>query len=140
MNKEFMKIAFKEAEKAFRKGNTPVGCVITFNNKIIAKAYNKKNSLNNAIYHAEIIAIRKACKKIRSWRLNHCSMYVTLEPCQMCMGAIVEARIKNVYYLLNSEYNSAFEGQKNKITVAKFTEDFEYPKLLSDFFKSKRNN
>lgn len=97
MNEYFMKIAFEEADKAYKKREMPVGAVIVKNGKIIGKGYNKKEKTKNALMHAELIAIKKACKKNKDWRLNECVMYVTLEPCLMCMGAIAESRIKNIY-------------------------------------------
>ena len=97
-NKEyFMKEALKEAKKAYNKLEVPVGVVIVKDDKIIARAYNQKEMKNNPIKHAEIIAIEKACKKLNNWRLNDCEMYVTLEPCPMCTGAIINSRIKKVY-------------------------------------------
>ena len=97
-NKEyFMKEALKEAKKAYKKEEVPVGVVIVKENEIIARAYNQKEMKNSPIKHAEIIAIEKACKKLNNWRLNDCEMYVTLEPCPMCTGAIINSRIKKVY-------------------------------------------
>ena len=97
-NKEyFMSEALKEAKKAYKKLEVPVGVVIVKDEKIIARAYNQKEEKNSPIKHAEIIAIEKACKKLNNWRLNDCEMYVTLEPCPMCTGAIVNSRIKKVY-------------------------------------------
>ncbi len=97
MNK-FMIAALKEAQKAYDIKEVPVGCVIVKNNKIIARAHNKRETSQNTIGHAEILAIQKACKKIGSWRLNDCDLYVTLEPCSMCSGAIIQSRIKNLYF------------------------------------------
>ena len=94
---EYMKIALKEAKKAKEKNEVPIGAVIVSEGKIISKAHNLRETKNNSLCHAEIIAINKACKKNKDWRLNECKMYVTLEPCMMCMGAIVESRIKKVY-------------------------------------------
>ena len=88
MYEKYMKIALKQAEKALKYNEVPVGCVIVKNNKIIAKAYNKKEKTKNVIQHAEIIAISKACKKIKNWRLDNCEIYITMEPCMMCSGAI----------------------------------------------------
>ena len=93
----FMKEALKEAKKAYNKLEVPVGVVIVKDDKIIARAYNQKEIKNSPIKHAEIIAIEKACKKLNNWRLNDCVMYVTLEPCPMCTGAIINSRIKKVY-------------------------------------------
>lgn len=91
-----MKEAIKEAKKAARIGEVPIGCVIVFDNKIIARGYNKRNTKKTTLAHAEIAAIQKASKALGDWRLEDCTMYVTLEPCQMCSGAIVQARIKEV--------------------------------------------
>ena len=97
-NKEyFMKEALKEAKKAYNKLEVPVGVVIVKDDNIIARAYNQKEMKNTPIKHAEIIAIEKACRKLNNWRLNDCEMYVTLEPCPMCTGAIINSRIKKVY-------------------------------------------
>lgn len=95
---KFMKEALKEAKKAYLINEIPVGCVIVKDDKIIARGYNKREKNNQAIDHAEIIAIRKASKKLNSWRLDNCKMYITLEPCIMCSGAIIQSRIKDVYY------------------------------------------
>ena len=93
----FMKEALKEAKKAYEKLEVPVGVIIVKDDQIIARAYNQKEKKNNPIKHAEIIAIEKACKKLQNWRLNDCEMYVTLEPCPMCAGAIIGSRIKKIY-------------------------------------------
>ena len=85
-----MKLAMKEATKAYKNGDVPVGAVIVKNNKVIAKAHNMKEKNKSAIKHAEIIVIEKACKKVKNWHLNDCELYVTLEPCMMCCGAIIQ--------------------------------------------------
>ncbi len=90
--------AYKQAIKAKEQGEIPIGAVIVYNNKIISRAYNKREKSQNATHHAEILAINKACKKLKSWRLEDCEIYVTLEPCIMCYGAIINARIKKLYY------------------------------------------
>ncbi|MGB9780442.1 tRNA adenosine(34) deaminase TadA [Caldanaerobacter sp.] len=97
MANKFMEEALKEAKKSFELGEVPVGAVIVKDGEIIARGHNQKESSNDATAHAEIIAIREACKRLGSWRLEDCSLYVTMEPCPMCAGAIVEARIKRVY-------------------------------------------
>lgn len=97
-NIEFMQHALNLAKKAYRKGEVPVGAIITRNNKIVSEAYNRREKKQNALYHAEILAIDKACKKLKSFRLDDCEMYVTLEPCPMCSGAIINARLKKVYF------------------------------------------
>lgn len=96
MDKKFMKAAMKEAEKATKIGEVPIGCVIVFEDKIISRGYNRRIADQNVLSHAEIIAIKKACKKIGDWRLEGCTLYVTLEPCPMCAGAIIQARIPRV--------------------------------------------
>ncbi len=93
-----MKAALLEAEKAEKINETPIGAVIVRDGKIIARGYNKRETKKNALMHAEIIAIDKACKKLGGWRLPGCDIYVTLEPCPMCSGAIIQARIENVYF------------------------------------------
>ena len=97
VEEKFMIEALKEAKKAYEKQEVPVGAVIVKNGKVIARAHNLKETKNTATSHAEILAIEKASKKLNSWRLIDCDMYVTLEPCTMCMGAIILARIKNLY-------------------------------------------
>ncbi len=98
MDIKFMKAALKEAEKAEKIAEIPVGAVIVKDGKIIARAYNKRETKKNALFHAEVLAIDKACKKLGGWRLFGCDMYVTLEPCPMCAGAIIQSRIDNVYF------------------------------------------
>ncbi len=95
-DESFMKQAVKQAKKAYDKLETPIGCVIVHEDKIIAKGYNKRNMKKNTLAHAEILAINKASKVLGDWRLEDCTMYVTLEPCPMCAGAIVQARIPRV--------------------------------------------
>ncbi len=95
-DERFMKEAIKQAKKAYAKEETPIGCVIVYEGKIIARGYNKRNEKKNTLAHAEISAIHKASKRMGDWRLEGCTMYVTLEPCPMCAGAIVQARIPKV--------------------------------------------
>ena len=94
---KYMEEALKEAKKAYKKLEVPVGAVIVKNHKIIARAYNQKEKDKMATHHAEILAIKRACKKLKNWRLTDCEMYVTLEPCPMCAGAIINSRIGKVY-------------------------------------------
>lgn len=98
MNQKFMKEALKQAQLAYDQDEVPIGAVIVRDGKIIARAHNKKESKQLATSHAEIEVIQKACKKLKSWRLDDCDLYVTLEPCSMCAGAIVQARLKHVYF------------------------------------------
>ena len=93
---KYMKAAIREAKKAYALGEVPIGCVIAYEGKIIGRGYNRRNTDKNTLAHAEITAINKASKKIGDWRLEGCTLYVTLEPCQMCSGAIVQARIDEV--------------------------------------------
>lgn len=97
MQEKYMKMALKEAQKAYDKEEIPVGAIIVKDDKIIAKAHNLKEIKNDTTRHAEILAIQKASKKLNSWRLEDCEMYVTLEPCSMCAGALIQSRIKKVY-------------------------------------------
>ena len=115
-NKEyFMNEALKEAQKAYKKQEVPVGVVIVKDDKIIARAYNQKEMKNSPIKHAEIIAIEKACKKLNNWRLNDCQMYVTLEPCPMCTGAIINSRINRIYIGAVQEKTGACGSKVNLI-------------------------
>ena len=96
IHEQYMKAAIKQAKKAYDLGEVPIGCVIVHEGKIIGRGYNRRNTDKNTLAHAEITAINKASKKIGDWRLEECTLYVTLEPCQMCAGAIVQARITEV--------------------------------------------
>ena len=96
IHEKYMKAALKQAQKAYALGEVPIGCVIVHEGKIIGRGYNRRNTDKNTLAHAEITAINKASKKIGDWRLEECTLYVTLEPCQMCAGAIVQARITEV--------------------------------------------
>jgi tRNA(adenine34) deaminase len=95
-DEKYMREAIKQAKKAALAGDVPIGCVIVQNDKIIARGYNKRNAKKTTLAHAELLAIEKASKKVGDWRLEDCTMYITLEPCQMCAGAIVQARIPKV--------------------------------------------
>ncbi|MDY3031513.1 MAG: tRNA adenosine(34) deaminase TadA [Clostridia bacterium] len=98
MQEKFMREAIKQAKKAAKIGEAPIGAVIVRNGEVIARGYNKRETKKNALLHAEIIAIDRACKKLGGWRLPGCEMYVTLEPCPMCSGAIINSRIEKVYF------------------------------------------
>lgn len=95
-DEKYMKLALKQAQKAYELGEVPIGCVIVQDGKVIGRGYNRRNTDKNTLAHAEITAINKASKKVGDWRLEDCTLYVTLEPCQMCSGAIVQARIPKV--------------------------------------------
>lgn len=135
MNNKYIELAIKEAKKAYKKGEVPVGAVIVKDEKIISKAYNTIEKEQNPIKHAEIKAIEKATKKLKNWRLNDCELYVTLEPCEMCRGAIYLSRIKKTYYILSRKdikNNSDIKLEKLNAN------EKEYLNMLQDFFKEKR--
>lgn len=142
-----MKIALLEAKKSLKNGDVPVGAIIIKNGKIIAKAHNEKEKKKSAIRHAEIIVIEKACKKLKTWYLDDCDLYITLEPCMMCCGAIIQSRIKNVYYATESKkfgyvesINELLNEKNNHIpNVYSGMEKEKSAKLLIDFFKDKRD-
>jgi len=139
MKKNYFNEVIKEAKKAYKKNNVPVGAIIVKNNKIIARAYNKKEKTKIATHHAEILAIEKACKKLNTWRLSECKMYVSLEPCLMCKGAIVESRIKEVIYYTKQTKNRIdfVDNVKNtKFVYEMINNDCEL--MLKSFFESKR--
>ncbi len=145
---KYMLEALKEASKAYSINEVPVGCVIVFDNKIIARAHNKRETTQNTIAHAEILAIQKASKKLKSWRLEDCSIFVTLEPCSMCSGAIIQARIKNLYYGANDHKTGAAGSVYNMFDI-KFNHTVNvYPsimkqeceKIISNFFIELRNS
>lgn len=142
-----MKAAVNEAKKAAIKDEVPIGAVIVYGGKIIARGHNTRQKTQNAVNHAEIIAIQKACKKIGSWRLIDCDIYVTLEPCPMCAGAIINSRISNVYFgaydqkagCAGTLYNLPVDERFNhRANVVGGVMEQECANLLSDFFKQKR--
>jgi len=127
---KFMKAALKEAKKAFDKEEIPVGAVIVKNGKIISRAHNSKESSKNACGHAEILAIQKACKKAGAWRLLDCEMYVTLEPCPMCAGALIQSRISKVYIGTEDEKTGACGSKLNLLEDYKFNHDVQVEKYI----------
>ena len=142
-----MKIALEEAKKAYKKDEVPIGAIIVKDGKVIAKAHNLRERKKQACAHAEILAIQKACKKLKAWRLEDCEMYVTLEPCPMCAGAIMNARIKKLYIgamepkfgSVGSKINLLEEVVFNHIVeVEKGICEDESVKMLQDFFKELR--
>ncbi len=141
IDKKYINIAVELAKKAAKKGDFPVGAVIVKNDKIISKAYNTKERKKNAIQHAEILAIEKACKKLKTWHLEQCTLYSSLEPCMMCTGAIMQARIKKVVYSHTNQNFGAIESSNNHITnsiqIIKL-ENNDNLDLIKNFFKNKR--
>ena len=144
----YMELAYKEAIKAMEEDEVPVGAVIVKNNKIIAKAHNKKEKNNNPMSHAEIECIKKATKKLNDWYLKDCELYVTLEPCVMCVGAIINARINKVYYAAKDLKSGALGGLFDLMKQKGFNHYFEYAyeedyrcsEILTSYFKNKRKN
>ena len=142
-----MELAFKEAIKAYGEDEVPVGAVIVKEGKVIAKAHNKKEKNNDPMGHAEILCIKKACKKLGDWYLKDCELYVTLEPCVMCAGAIINSRISKVYYGTNDLKGGALGGLFNLMHQEGFNHYFDCENMdvekcgtiLKEYFKSKRN-
>lgn len=144
---KYMKAAIRQAKKAYDLGEVPIGCVIVYEGKIIGRGYNRRNTDKNTLAHAEITAIRKASRKVGDWRLEGCSLYVTLEPCQMCAGAIVQARIDEVIMgsmnpkagcggsILNLLEMPEFNHQ---VKVTRGVLEEECSLLLTQFFKELR--
>jgi len=142
--KDFMKEAFKEAKKAEQENEIPIGCVLVIDDKIIARGHNIREKTQNALMHAEVVAINKACKKLKSWRLDNAIMYVTLEPCPMCAGAIANARIKKVVYAAKDKTSEDCLCEKilasirlnHKVELI-YEENKECSKILTDFFRKR---
>ncbi len=149
MQEKFMKLALKEAKKAYDKGEIPVGAIIVKDGEVISKAHNLKELKNDTTKHAEILAIQRASKKLKSWRLENCEMYVTLEPCSMCAGALIQSRIKKVYIGTMDYKTGACGSVLNLLSDYKFNHFVEIEnnvlqeeceKILKEFFKELRKN
>ncbi len=147
MDEIYMKEALKQAKKAAAIGEVPIGCVIVYDNTIIARGYNKRNTKKTTLAHAEIIAIQKASKHLGDWRLEGCTMYVTLEPCQMCSGAIVQSRLdKVVIGAMNPKAGCAgsvcnllqMEGFNHQVELVTGVLEEKCTNLLQSFFKELR--
>ena len=146
-DEKYMRAAIGQARKAGAIGEVPIGCVIVYEDKIIARGYNRRTIDKNVLSHAEIIAIKKACKKIGDWRLEGCTMYVTLEPCPMCAGAIVQARIpKVVIGCMNPKAGCAGsvldllheDGFNHQVEMENGVLEEECSRLMKEFFKALR--
>ena len=137
MEKYYMNEALKLAVQAFNEDEIPVGAVVVRDNKIIGCGYNQKEKTKNPLKHAELIAIENACNYIGDWRLNDCEIYVTFEPCQMCMGAIVETRIKKIVYGIGKT-DQMFNDKKG-IEICGGIMEKECLEILQKFFQNKRN-
>lgn len=147
-NPKFMAEAIRQAKKAAALDETPVGAVIVHQGKIIARGYNKRETKKNCLCHAELSAINKACKALGGWRLPECDMYVTLEPCPMCSGAIISARIDNLYFgaydkksgCAGSKINLFESGMFNyNVNVTGGQMEKECSQIISSFFKALRS-
>ena len=146
-DEKYMKEAMKQAKKALKAGDVPIGCVIVYEDKIIARGYNKRNAKKTTLAHAELLAMAKASKVIGDWRLEDCTMYVTLEPCQMCAGAIVQARIPKVVIGTMNPKAGCAGSVLNLLQIEQFNHQVEViydvlkeecSTMLSDFFRSLR--
>lgn len=144
---KYMKQAIKLAGKAADIGEVPIGCVIEYQGKVIGRGYNRRTTDKSTLAHAEIIAIKKACKKMGDWRLEDCTMYVTLEPCQMCAGAIVQARVKKVVIgCMNPKAGCAgsilnvlqMEEFNHQVEIERGVLEEECSQMLTSFFKNLR--
>ena len=147
MNEKFMKAAIKEAEKAEKEDEVPIGAVIVKDGKIIARAHNTTEKTQDATCHAEIIAVKKACGKLKSWRLDGAEIYITVEPCAMCAGAIANARIKKVYFGAYERKSGCAESKYPVLSDSGLNHSAEFvggimeetcAKLLKNYFKQKR--
>lgn len=145
---KYMKQAINQAKKAADIEEVPIGCVIVYNDKIVARGYNRRRVDKNTLSHAELNAIRKASKVLGDWRLDDCEMYVTLEPCQMCAGAIVQSRIRKVYIGCMNPKAGCAGSIMNLLQVEKFNHQVEIEKgiledecstMLKDFFRKLRS-
>ena len=143
---KFMKLAYSEAIKAYKEDEVPVGAVIVKDGRVVARAHNKKEKKNDCTSHAEIECIRKASKKLGDWYLKDCELYVTLEPCVMCAGAIINSRIKKVYYgardlkggALGGLFNLMDQKGFNHYFDSEYLDDSKCGQILKDYFKEKR--
>ena len=150
MKGEYLGLALEKAQIGAFKGEIPVGAVIVKDNEILAATYNRKEELNCCTKHAEILAIEEASKKLQDWRLNDCDMYLTMEPCLMCCGALIQSRIRNVYYVLSNDkfgginfinYLSTFEKYNHKVNYVKVNDEKiekELENIMKTFFIDKR--
>lgn len=147
IHEKYMKEAIRQAKKARAIDEVPIGCVIVHEGKIVARGYNRRNTDKNTLSHAELTAIKRASKKLGDWRLENCTMYITLEPCQMCAGAIVQARVSEVIIgSMNPKAGCAgsvlnlLEMQEfnHQVSVERGILKEECSKLLSDFFRELR--
>lgn len=148
MDEKYMNIALEEAYKSYEKGDVPVGAIVVYKNEIIARAHNCKEQNKNAVEHAEILAISQACQKLNTWHLEECTIYVTLEPCLMCAGALIQSRIGKLVFATENEkfgyvgsISNVLNNKNNNhhpIIINGICKE-KSQKLLKEFFKDKRN-
>lgn len=146
-DRKFMKEAIRQAKKAYKLLEVPIGCVIVYEDKIIARGYNRRNTDKTTLAHAEITAIKKACRKLGDWRLEECTMYITLEPCPMCAGAIIQARIPRVVVGSMNAKAGCAGSVLNILEEPKFNHQAEFvngvleeecTEMLQEFFRELR--
>lgn len=146
---KYMRAAIRQAKKAYGLGEVPIGCVIVYEGKIIGRGYNRRNTDKNTLAHAELIAIRRASRRLGDWRLEGCTMYITLEPCQMCAGAIVQARVTRVVVGSMNPKAGCAGSVLDLLHVPRFNHQVELTqgvlseecsRMLSDFFRHLREN
>ena len=149
MDLKYMDMAIEEAKKAFEEDEVPVGCVIVKNNQILALTHNRKEQMNSATKHAEILAIEEASSKLNNWRLDGCDVYITLEPCPMCASALKQARVSHIFCgLSNSDFRNyeivlkILESDKNNASVSIINDLAveKVDKIMKDFFRNRRNS
>jgi len=150
MKEKYMYIALEEAKKAQNKGEIPIGAVVVYKNKIISQQHNMKENLKCSTRHAEILSIEDASRYLDTWRLNDCDLYVTMEPCVMCCGAMLQARINKVYYLVENnkfgginslDYINSYEHTNHQLKyelIKNINLETEYVNMLKKFFEEKR--
>ena len=146
INERFMRIALKQAQVSYKNDEVPIGAIVVKDGVVIARAHNTRNASRNAVEHAELVAIERACKKLNDWRLVGCDLYVTLEPCVMCLGACYNARIANVYF---GAYDASGKGcvalsemigntLNHELQLHGGVLEHECSQILTDYFKAKR--
>lgn len=146
IHERFMRLALKQAQVSYKNDEVPIGAIVVKNGQVIARAHNTRNASRNAVEHAELVAIERACKKLNDWRLTGCDLYVTLEPCVMCLGACYNARISNVYF---GAFDLSGKGcvqlsemightLNHELTLQGGVLEKECSAILTEYFKSKR--
>lgn len=149
MDLKYMDMAIEEARKAFEEDEVPVGCVIVKNNQILALTHNRKEQMNSATKHAEILAIEEASSKLNNWRLDGCDVYITLEPCPMCASALKQARVSHIFCGLSNSDSKNYEivlkileSDKNNASVSIINDLAveKVDKIMKDFFRNRRNS